>query len=540
MGVTPSFPLRSAARRARDPRQPHAPPLRATAREGITIQHVRKEYTTTRGSVVALSGVDASVGEGEFVAVVGPSGCGKSTLLKILAGLVPVTSGEASVRGTVVDGPRRDVGVAFQTPTLFPWRTVLENTLLGRVLVLAALLLAWEGVVRVLHVPAFILPPPSSVAAALHRGIASGVYLHHVWITLTEALLGFVAGSAVAFVLGATLAASPRTERLVYPYVIMFQSTRTVLDALLVAAAADARVEVREGFTVEEILVEDGRVAGIKGRSSGGEAVVERAQVVVGADGRQSLVAAAVRPEQYNERPPIFAGYYTYWSGLAMDGRFENYLRPHRGFGAAPTHDGLTLVIAGWPHADFEANKRDIEGNYLKVLELVPEFAERLRGAKREARLAGATVPNYFRKPYGPGWVLVGDAGYNKDPITAQGITDAFRDAERCAAALDESFTGARSFDDAMSDYQRARDEHVLPMFEFTCRVARLEPPPPEVQQLLRAAAGNQQAMDRFAQMNAGTISPAEFFAPDSIRAIRSAAHAARRGSPDVQPAHEP
>ena len=299
---------------------------------------------------------------------------------------------------------------------------------------------------------------------------------------------------------------------------------RTVLDKLLVDAAAEAGAEIREGFTVEEVLMEDGRVVGIKGHSKGGDTVTERADVVVGADGRNSLVAEAVRPEKYNERPPLLAPYYTYWSGLPMDGRFETYIRPNRGFAAAPTHDGLTMIVGGWPYAEFEANKKDIEGNYLKLFDLAPEFAERVRTAKREARFAGAAVPNFFRKPYGPGWALVGDAGYIKDPITAQGINDAFRDAERCAIALDETFTGARSFDEAMSDYQRARDEHVLPMYEFTCQLATLEPPPPEMQQLLGAIHGNQKAMDGFVQMNAGTISPAEFLSPENIGAIMAAA----------------
>jgi len=209
---------------------------------------------------------------------------------------------------------------------------------------------------------------------------------------------------------------------------------------------------------------------------------------------------------------------------LARKGyRFETYIRPHRGFAVAPTHDGLTLTVGGWPYAEFETNKKDVEGHFLKMFDLVPEFAERVRGAKREAPFAGAPVANFFRKPYGPGWALVGDAGYNKDPITAQGITDAFRDAELCAIALDQTFTGARSFDDAMGEYQRTRDQHVLPMYEFTCQLATLEPPPPEMQQLFGAIHGNQKAMDGFVQMNAGTISPAEFFSPESIGAIMAA-----------------
>ena len=299
---------------------------------------------------------------------------------------------------------------------------------------------------------------------------------------------------------------------------------RTVLDKLLVDAAAEAGAEIREGFSVDAIVSEGGRVVGIRGHTKGGEVIEERARVVIGADGRHSVVAEAVRPEHYNEKPALLAAYYTYWSGLPMDGRFETYIRPQRGFAAIQTHDGLTMVVAGWPHAEFEANKSDIEGHYLKAIALAPAFAERLHGAKRETRFSGATVPNFFRKPFGPGWALVGDAGYNKDPITAQGITDAFRDAERCVLALDEAFSGARSFDDAMADYQRARDRHVLPMYEFTCQLATLQPPPPETQQLFGAIHGNQQAMDGFVRMNAGTISPAEFFAPANVGAIMAAA----------------
>ena len=317
-----------------------------------------------------------------------------------------------------------------------------------------------------------------------------------------------------------TIAGAPGTK----DNPVAYCPRRIVLDKLLVDAAADAGAEIREGFTVEELLMEDGRVVGIKGRAKDGNTITERAAIVVGADGRNSPVAKAARAEQYNEKPPLLASYYTYWSGLPMNGRFEIYIRPHRGFGAAETHDGLTMVIAGWPIAEFEANKKDIEGNYHKTIELVPEFAERLAGAKRETRWAGAVMSNFFRKPFGPGWALVGDAGYHKDSITAQGISDAFHDAELCANALDESFTGIRSFDEALGEYQRARDQRVQAMYEFTCQLATLEPPPPEMQQLLGAIRGNQTAMNGFAQMNAGTISPAEFLSPANIGTIMSAA----------------
>ena len=317
-----------------------------------------------------------------------------------------------------------------------------------------------------------------------------------------------------------TLSGAPGTD----DSPVSYCPRRTVLDKLLVDAASEAGAEVREEFTVEDVVVEDDRVVGIRGHGKDGQTVTERAEVVVGADGRFSKVAAAVGPQQYNERAQILCGYYSYWSNLPIDGKFEVYIRPGRGWGVAPTHDGLTLVVAGWPYAEFEANKSDVEGNYLKMFELAPEFAERIRGAQREARFAGTAVENYFRKPFGPGWALVGDAGYNKDFITAQGISDAFRDAELCATALDESFSGTRPFVEAMGEYQSTRDEHVLPIFEFTCQLATLEPPPPELQQVLGAVHGNQEAMDGFARVNAGVTSPAEFFSEENVGRIFAAA----------------
>jgi 2-polyprenyl-6-methoxyphenol hydroxylase-like FAD-dependent oxidoreductase len=301
---------------------------------------------------------------------------------------------------------------------------------------------------------------------------------------------------------------------------VAYGPRRTVLDKLLVDAASEAGAEVREGFIVEALVIEGGRVTGIRGHSKGGQPITEHARVVIGADGLHSLVARAVAAEQYHEKPPLEASYYTYWSGLPMNGRFEAYDRGNRAFAAWPTNEDLTLVIAGWPLAEFEANKNDVEGHYLEAFERAPAFADRIRAARREERFVGTAVPNFFRKPFGPGWALVGDAGYNKDFITAQGITDAFRDAELCVNALDESFSGARSFDDAMGAYQSSRDEHVLPMYEFTCQFAMLAPPPPEIQQLLAAVHGNREAMDGFARVFAGVTSPSEFFSEENVGRI--------------------
>ena len=139
-------------------------------------------------------------------------------------------------------------------------------------------------------------------------------------------------------------------------------------------------------------------------------------------------------------------------------------------------------------------------------------------------RFAGGSVANFFRRPFGPGWALVGDAGYTKDPITAQGISDAFHDAELCSHAVDEWLSAGRSFDAAMSDYQRSRDARVLPLYEFTTQLATLEPPPPAVAQVLGAVSGNAAEMDAFVSVVAGTLSPAEFFAPEHVAQLVRAA----------------
>ena len=294
---------------------------------------------------------------------------------------------------------------------------------------------------------------------------------------------------------------------------------RTLLDKIVVDAAVAAGVEVREGFTVEEVLVADGRVTGIRGHDEGGASVVERARVVVGADGRNSMVAKAVRATRYEERPPLTAGYYSYWSNLPTD-TFEAYSRLGRGWAVCPTNDDLTLVIGGWPHAELAEHRNDVEATMTAAFELSPAFAERIRDAKREERLIGASVPNYFRIPYGPGWALVGDAGYCRDFITAQGITDAFLDAEGCARALGAALAGTTPYDEAMAAYQSGRDGRALPVYQMTLQIASLQPPDDQMIQLVGAMAGNQEAMDAFARLNSGVISPVDFFAPENVGRI--------------------
>jgi 2-polyprenyl-6-methoxyphenol hydroxylase-like FAD-dependent oxidoreductase len=308
---------------------------------------------------------------------------------------------------------------------------------------------------------------------------------------------------------------------------------RIVLDHLLVRAAQKAGAELREGFSVTDLIADGGRVTGVRGHARGGLEASEYARVVIGADGVHSRVAAQVNAPRYREGPVLASAYYAYWSGVPATGA-RWIIRPGRGFGLIPTNDGLTLVLAAWPQAEVTQVKQDLQGNYLR--EITAILGGRLDGGRQETRVVGEGVPNRFRKPYGPGWALVGDAGYAKDPVTAQGITDAFHDAELCADALDTAWRGSRGYDDALERYQQRRDERALPMYEFTGQLADLAaPPPPQMHQLLGAIAGNQKAMDEFASMFAGALPVPEFFNPAHIRSLTGADTKPPRKTPDAK-----
>jgi 2-polyprenyl-6-methoxyphenol hydroxylase-like FAD-dependent oxidoreductase len=303
---------------------------------------------------------------------------------------------------------------------------------------------------------------------------------------------------------------------------------RTVLDKLLVDAAVEAGAEVREGFAVESLLWDDDRIAGIKGRGRTGRTIEERARLVIGADGGHSMVADAVRAPQYDVRPPLTTNYYSYFSGFdAVD--LEQYLRDFQAIGFFPTHDDLTLIAVLWPTSRFQEIRADIEGHVRKALASIAGMADRMQGTKRVEKWMGiAGVPNYFRRPFGPGWALVGDAAYDKDPITAQGISDAFIDADGLARAIDDGWSGRRPLDDALAAHQSDRDRRVKPMYDFTYEMATLQPPPPQMQRLFAALRDNQEATNQFYSAITGSRPLPEFMNPENLDRIVTMAGARR------------
>jgi 2-polyprenyl-6-methoxyphenol hydroxylase-like FAD-dependent oxidoreductase len=295
---------------------------------------------------------------------------------------------------------------------------------------------------------------------------------------------------------------------------------RTILDTLLVEAAAAAGAEVRERFTVDDLVMDGEGVTGIHGHAAGGTTVSEVARIVIGADGLHSRVARRVGAATYDVQPVFTCAYYAYWTDVPVQGA-ELYARPGRMVLAGPTNDGQTVVIVYWPVAAFHEVRSDIERHFLAALDLAPSLAERVRGGTRVERFRGtADLPNFYRRAHGPGWALVGDAGYHKDPITAQGISDAFLDAEVLAAAIDDGFAGRRPLAEALAAYERARNERTAPLYELTAQFAALQPPPPEMQQLIAALRHNPEQAGRFLGTVVGTVPIAEFFAPENLARI--------------------
>lgn len=296
---------------------------------------------------------------------------------------------------------------------------------------------------------------------------------------------------------------------------------RALLDKVLVDAAVEAGAELREEFVVDDFLTEGERITGIRGQElANGKLVTERAFITVGADGRRSRLARVVRAAVYEAHPAVACWYFSYWSGMPPMG-LEVYVKRNRVIFAFPTNDALAGIFIAWPSAELKTVRSDIEASFMAVLDQVPDFAERVRSGKREERFYGTTdLPNFFRKPYGPGWALVGDAGCHKDPYLALGICDAFRDAEWLSDAIDEGLSGRRSVDTAMAEYERRRNEATMPDYMENLALAQFKPIPAEVSQLRLALRSNQEDTNRFFLAREGMIPRETFFNPENLTRI--------------------
>ncbi len=246
---------------------------------------------------------------------------------------------------------------------------------------------------------------------------------------------------------------------------------RTVLDPILVHGARAAGAEVLHQTTFNGLICDpNGRVRGLDIGLATDEELFIEAGLVVGADGLRSAVARSVGAPITHQGQHASAYAMRYYKDLGIDrGAFHWLYREGMGGGVIPTSDGATCVFTAMPQERFRSEARlDVAATHDRIAH---ELDPILGSAMRHATSVGPVrtfpgVVGQFRKPFGPGWALVGDAGYFKDPFAAHGITDAFRDAELLTAAiLANDFAG----------YEETRNELSIPLFAALDQICSYE-----------------------------------------------------------------
>lgn len=254
----------------------------------------------------------------------------------------------------------------------------------------------------------------------------------------------------------------------------LYAPRRFILDSALLEAAVDEGVEFWGGTRVTGLHRDDGdRVDGVIVNGRSGSLAVT-ARCVIGADGVNSRVARLVGAASYRSHPPTNAVHYAYFENIDSDG-FWFQFTPGVNAGLIPTNDGATCVFVGRPSSSHQGFRANPEAEFRRLLRTAgSDLAMRVADGFRISPFRGTSgLPGLMRQPWGPGWALVGDAGYTKDPISAHGISDALRDAELCARAIDDALQHPPREAGAMRRYQRVRDALSTRMFEESRDLAR-------------------------------------------------------------------
>ncbi|MEV3860560.1 NAD(P)/FAD-dependent oxidoreductase [Streptomyces sp. NPDC050095] len=285
---------------------------------------------------------------------------------------------------------------------------------------------------------------------------------------------------------------------------------RFVLDPILAAGAVEAGVEFRESCAVNGLEFEGDRVVGVRYTTPGGAEATDRARLVVGADGMRSLVARKAGAANVIEHPRQTCTYYSYWSGVPS--HFELYERPGRWVGVIPTNDDLTLLMTYFPQDEYNHVRKGVEPFYLETFRsTAPELYERMQSGERVEQLYGTGhQENFFRKAYGPGWVLVGDAVNHKDSITARGITEAFVQAQTLTEYIGEDLHDDAALESALSAYEDALGEDAFSHYQGALNVAELKPEGRV--EMLRKLVGHQELIDRYFSTLSGACSIDDFY----------------------------
>jgi 2-polyprenyl-6-methoxyphenol hydroxylase-like FAD-dependent oxidoreductase len=263
---------------------------------------------------------------------------------------------------------------------------------------------------------------------------------------------------------------------------LMLAPRRYVLDAILADAAVRAGATLLTGTTVTDVVRRvDGRVTGVLAHEAGGPRLELTARLVIGADGVRSRTADLVGSRVLESHAPSGACLYTYVGGVPWDG-FEFHLGHQAFAGVFPTHHGEAAVWLIRPSSRLApvltAGAARSEALLAALQGCVPELGERVRAGRVTAPVRGSVaLPNHVRQAAGPGWALVGDAGYHRDPISGHGLTDAFRDAELLAEAAGRTLRDPSDEAVAMTAYGRQRDQAIRDTFRITRALARFPAP---------------------------------------------------------------
>ncbi|OMC09424.1 NAD(P)/FAD-dependent oxidoreductase [Mycobacterium sp. SP-6446] len=297
---------------------------------------------------------------------------------------------------------------------------------------------------------------------------------------------------------------------------------RVTLDALLVDAAAAAGADVRTGLRVTNVITEDGRVTGVDTAAGPIEG-----RLVVGADGRHSTIASLVGSREYHIAS---AGKMFAWAYFEHVHDREGHARLGRqgdlAFLAGPTDGDLymaAIAIDMAKQAEFHANR---DANFAAGLRAWPELADVIGDGRRVGPIRVLTNwHGYFREAAGPGWVLVGDAGHFKDPAPGQGISDAFRQAERLADSIEDGM-GNSSPDDAIQRWWRWRDADAYEMHWFARDFGRPGASTPFNTRLMKDLGADPIATQRLFGVLNHDVRPSQLFTPSMI--ARAAARSLR------------
>ncbi|MFF2363718.1 MULTISPECIES: NAD(P)/FAD-dependent oxidoreductase [unclassified Streptomyces] len=285
---------------------------------------------------------------------------------------------------------------------------------------------------------------------------------------------------------------------------------RYALDPVLAQGAVAAGVEFRESCAVNDLLFEDDRVVGVRYTTPGGAEATDRARLVVGADGMRSLVARKVGAPKVIEHARATCVYYSYWSGVPSS--FELYERPGRWVAAIPTNDDLKLIMTYFPQDDYNEVRKAVEPAYLEAVRTTaPDLYERMSAGERVEQMYGTGhQENFFRKAYGPGWVLVGDAVTHKDSITARGITEAFVQAQSLTDRIGEALHDDAALKRALRRYENELGDEALSQYQGALNVAELKPEGRT--EMLRKLVGHQEHIDRYFSTLSGACSIDDFY----------------------------